>query len=1265
MGDFDSFFQADNTLQGTDKVWRDADTLEGPDGEAYRIEGYEAPEIAKLLGGDVESAGEAGGWQATETIRGLANEQGFTNIVETGEVDPFGRKLIRLQDSQGRDFTQELLNSGIADVGAYNSNKEIARAELARAFRVDPDAPMTEWEAGKLITDAAVQSEQLRANQFKQTALNEAWLATNNPKYAEGSVQIRHQDRDLQNNALNPLSESWDAGWTGVQEGLWGTLNLLGETTDWDWATEMSENGIGRARAKLSAQPNLKLSALNDKGEWDIDNIGQFFEYLGNNAAMSIPYMAATVGGTIAAPFTFGLSLSAPVAIYTGQTWNEMEGEKNAGVAIAAGVTQAVLDRIGLKGISGSILKKETLEAATKALASKNGISTATARQIIAGHTRKEIAQLAGDAAKVAGQQLKAGNLIRSMSQRAATGAVTEGVTEVLQEATAYNAAVIGSDKRFNGVELANRLANAAIAGGTLGAGFTAPATAYDVGAWHNVRVGQSKAAGDRVSTHGHWANKEKETYGRVASIQELNEQTGAAVARRGNVTSTFQDKAAGHKTRPRGGTVFERAGELWQEVPGLWRGATRHILPQQLQNRSRAARILGDMFGAGLQRTFHGSNFETRKHHLVTQFRNMVTSPATYAAAAGHTNLKTVNTAIQKLGDAVRAAEQADTDIDWDAVPQEHRAWLGQYYNEVQQLGDKLWAEQKRYNPDLGYVKNYFFHYKAFDKAAIEKNRQQFVDNLVEHKGFDHKEASELTDAILNTDMINGEGDFAVGQGKHIPGAHRARTLHLADDMNFQDFMEQNPFTNIANASKSASRFIAYQEFLGNNNEKINELLEQMRSEGISEAEVNKVAAGLQDYLDAESGNYKRIQNETWAKIQKNLMLWTTLAGLPLATISSIVELALTTRALTQDQIFGTIKNMGKQMAEGMWDAMKYSVPSIAGVTKDTQAGRRAKEDKQSTLQDLGYLNWEVGAATTTGVTETSHAHQNMLERYFKIIGLQQWTDYTRNIRAAIAGDFIFDKVALIRKQRDNAEAYTNEIQEAEEQLRNLGIDVDGLVDILRGQGNLTPEEEARMEQNMKEGMFNFINEAVALPQSYNRPLFYQNPHLALFTQFQGFIATFTANHIPKMWGELVARGTPAMKYNAFAVMSTMLVLGFASQYLKDLLKYGKPSPYLDDMEKLQRALGASGLLGTGERVLSFVNPIYETSSDNPAEWFFGAVSGEAAALSNVSRAVEAGAELAVGDKKQGAYKALKTTPFVGPINQLNRGVADFLFGE
>ena len=263
-------------------------------------------------------------------------------------------------------------------------------------------------------------------------------------------------------------------------------------------------------------------------------------------------------------------------------------------------------------------------------------------------------------------------------------------------------------------------------------------------------------------------------------------------------------------------------------------------------------------------------------------------------------------------------------------------------------------------------------------------------------------------------------------------------------------------------------------------------------------------------------------------------------------------------------------------------------------------------------------------------------------------------------------------DHLNTIQIARQSGEPKTNEVQEAEEQLRNLGINVGRLLElanqpvgVMQGESIQNyrlrrSQTDAELDRIFMQAQYNFVNEAIALPGTANRPLFYNNPHIALFTQFQGFIATFTANQIPRLWGDYIKRGTPAMKYNAFAVMSTMVMLGFVSQYLKDLLKYGMATPYLDRAEVIQRGIGASGLIGVAERPLNFFFPIYETSSSNMVEELFQTVSGEAAALSNITRAATGVGQVIEGKTETGIYKILKTMPIIGPVNQLNRNIAE-----
>ena len=75
--------------------------------------------------------------------------------------------------------------------------------------------------------------------------------------------------------------------------------------------------------------------------------------------------------------------------------------------------------------------------------------------------------------------------MFRESVKRLSRGTAQEGVTEAMQELTEYTAAVIGSEKQWNYDEIENRMINAVVAGGIMGAGFAAPGTAFQVADWH------------------------------------------------------------------------------------------------------------------------------------------------------------------------------------------------------------------------------------------------------------------------------------------------------------------------------------------------------------------------------------------------------------------------------------------------------------------------------------------------------------------------------------------------------------------------------------------------------------------------------------------------------------------------------------------------------------------------------------------------------------------------------------------------------------
>ena len=1268
-----------NFLGGTGTSFIDADTLAGQQGERYRIQGVNAGEVEKVIDGQYK-LGTAGGQDTTKIISTLANEQGFTNIVplldDEGKpiVDDFGRTIIDLKNDKGESLKTSLIEAGAFDINKYTTEQDIAARDIAEARRrqetLEGDYTANAFDQAAVDIKEAELAEGAKQWGFKRTALNEAqrqqYVDAGYGHVVSGNVQVRHLDRDINNNSLNPFSDSWDQAWTGVGEAAYGVANMFGETTGLEGVAQWGADGVAKQQAKLGEYGRTILDYT------DVDGLGSAFEYLGNNLAMSLPYMGIIVASTVAAPFTGGLSLTAPAAIYSGQTWNEMEGEKNASVAIGSGILQATFDRLGLSLIvSKGVGTKELTRKAIDALV-KKGMTKEQAKSTLVNTSRREMAGLAGDVQKIAKSQIEAKAVAKDLLKRSLfIGAPSEGLTEMAQEATAYLAATQGSDKVFDWEELKHRLVSAGIAGSALGGGISAGGSAINTAAWADVAYRTSTDTQTSASDAELYANLEKEEHGRVASIEEL--AADARARSQINPGATIDQRAEAHNERQATKTNLDRTTEAISNVSSLWRGATRNIFTPELQSKYRSARILADMFGGNLQRIFHGSNFENSKHLRVATYKNMIMRPETFYGGS-----RIRSTKIKMSDDGYRILNEAidkDGNFNPNLVPKDikDRDTIIQIGKEMIALGDRMHSDQKKHNPQLGYIKNYLFKYKSFNKKAIQKDQKKFTELLKSEYGMSQLEAKRITDEIIdNPEVADIDTAFSVVKGGISPEAHKKRSLGLAENKNFQDFMERDIFANVSQAVKSASRYTAHREYIGKDGAVINQLLDDMQAEGASEVEVDKVAKQLKDYLDAESGNYKRPKSEVGRKfqrIQKNIMMFTTLTSLPLAVISSLPEYALTHSALTKDQLFGkqgSLLTSAKTAANMLWNGWDTTLKE-----KDYKA-RNPKE----IIRDLGFYEWDVGAATTTGVTEINSWQQSTYEMFFKWNLLQGWTNYTRAVRASMAGDYMFDKAQTIGEWKLSGEPRTREIQEAEEALRNLGLDVDTFVDqaqMVAAGIPLDPAQEQVFGEAMREATFNFINNAVALPQSQNRPLIYQDPRFALFTQFQGFMATFTANHIPKLWGEYVKRGTPAMKYSAFATMATMILLGFVSQHIKDGMKYGPyadedeeyktgANPYLDTPEYIQRGIRASGLVGTGERVLDLFFPIYEKRSDGVGDWAWNQASGESPAISYIERVAKGLGHYAEGDTEKGAYNLLKATPFIGPATSINKSIADYI---
>ena len=1281
----------------------DADTIRNPDGGPnFRLQGYDAPEVAGFKGKPGEQqwhAGTAGAADATREITALAETQGYNNLVKLLDdngnpvLDPHGRQIVELHDADGRNFTTELLKSGALEAGTYVSQDDLDAIDAAKAFGNNNDAFSTAAEK----VQGAIEKETWRDIQFRQQAINER-------QYAGGggtsALSFKHNDRSLSNVSNQQAWDAWEQGLIGAKEGYYGFLELLGDTAGLDELQDIGEAGIARAQSQQAEYAEI----LTD---WrDVKGFDSGVKFIANNALMSLPYMIASAGsvaaGTVAAPFVGaavgsatagaaiagGLSTLPTAMIYAGQTWNEMEevegGKgKSAAVALSAGLAQAALDRLGITAIKGKVLPKNFADEAVKKIM-KTGVPREQAEKMFANATKFELAEVLKAGGRMATAKANAWEATKTLI---ASG-LSEGATEVAQEATAYLAAVEGSDKEFDPEELYERVIAAAIAGGTLGAGFSVPGTVKNL-ASQRALLGDNALADETTgSASAIYAQQELDNVGHIATNAENLATIHNEIAAEAPGW-TLAERGGDFRKAQRGRTAEEKVRDAFNAIPSLWRGATRNVFTDDILSKSRSARIAADLYGGNPDRVFSGASFEDAKHHRVAQYKNMIPIPEKIFSIMNDGNPFTDSDKARfsdQIYTTLQAAVNKEGIFDPNAVPEgKFKQTIIKMGNDLNALSDKMYADQKKHNPELGYIKNYLFKYKTMDKRAVHKNRAKFEKALRDVYKMDVNEAKEITNRIVDDPNVGDIDEaFSVVKGGIVPSSHKKRSLGLSEKKEFQEFLQQDLFANVAHAAKSAARYTAHRDFIGKNGEVPAKLLQKIQNELGNTPEaiaiVDKMAAQMQDYLDAESGNYKRPKTKTGEqaqKIQKNVMMFMTLSGLPLATFSSFVEAALVGRGLKPEQIFGkdkiSLKSQGNDLANGMIKAVFNFSDAVQGKTAFTP-----DTENQARVRDLGFYEWDVGAATVTGVTEVNARSQKTFDAFFKANGLTQWTDYTRSLRASFAGDFMSNHTQEISAQRRAGRPYTREIQEKEQQLRNLGINIDRFLPIQEKVGAglpLDPQEQAFYDEQVRDMTFNFVNEAIVLPQSANRPLLYQDPRFALFTQFQGFLSTFTTKVLPKLWRDATGGSTPSMQYGAWATMATMIMLGFASQYAKDWLKYGFDpdddedfqsktlgNPYLDQVEYIQRGLLSTGLLGTGERVVSTLFPIYEQRHDGLTDWAFNSIVGESPALGWAERVAGAGGQFAGGNISKGVEQSLKATPFFGPFSSVNRELSEAL---
>jgi len=1249
------------TLTDPDTV-RLGQPIKGEDGEYYqsiRIPGVDALEVEHYTGSGVVR-GDYGGARLNDNVLKLINNNGFNKVVSSGEVDATGGRLLGdLQNDKGESLQQKLLYHNLVMPTEYSSADDVTAfivGNVDRRKRLQ-NGLANEWDKAslELMEDRYAGSNR---GEVKPLAMNEAEYAER-PNAFSG-VAFRQADRTINNKARSMIGTAFELGKLGVIEGAYGAIEMFGEMFDVDSMSRYGDAHQKRLKHEIESLPiNDNQAAFDEKGKWRLNSIMDFTEFMLINAAQSAPYMANTIIATALAPVTGGASLVSPASVYAGMVYNEQpEDNKNEAAALFSGIAQAALDVLGVKigGQAGAILTKTSMQKVAKQVASKRNIPLEEAEELTAKSFQTALRSLNRDTLKALESDIAINNAAKGIGKAAGIGMLGEGVTESAQELLA----MAGEMKEVDQNEVRSRLLNAAVAGGVLGGAFGTAGAVIDYGSVKN-SIGKHQKTADEGNRDVRFQDRERSKYKRVRSKDDI-------ITEYEKKTLDLQDQSLAelgeeeYAQRQQKGLFRSAIGYARNAgVKGFFEGFKSNTLNKFIDIDE--LRDLGSILGANninsgaddevaLQLRLGALNSMVPIEEQAQQDLKVNGTAAVSKIVYDPVVQRFVKVLLQKAG-------SIKGNLDLHQIALDNKLSLrtdNQYYNiqkPILDLASKLANLDRASGRKLGTTMDT----KTIDRAALEKNFQGFKELLVTKYKVAPQQAQVMAEDIRDINSISTpedamdkslnsfEGDFDTGPMLSIKELHK--------DPDFSEFFNNNIFYNMAALNSATAHKNINDKFFGSGGRKIAGMLKLAHKNGkVTKEQMHFLAAELNDYMEMKRGRYGRIENDFLRKTQQNIIFFTTLNQLPLATLSSLVELSLLPRLLTRDQVFKQIAPLAKTAGLEMANYIN-EMSSKAGLTQRKSYLKGGRERLAST----GYLDQQQSAMQRAGVDDTSGRKSNLMNAFFKLIFLQGFTNISRSGRLSVFGDYLLERIQVLDEMDSNTIGYL----EAKEELAAVNVNTDLLLEAYRSEGQVSPEISEAIENEILVGSVKFTEQAVAHPRVGNRPKFYNDPRLALLTSFQGFIASFTSTILPSIYKGIAGR-TLGARAESIKTIALLIAFGFLAQYIRDIVKYGEAPDWLDDEEKFQRAVYASGLLGTGERIYDMFDPLYPQRSTGATESIGNFLEGEMPAISYMSRIGTTFNKALEGDLPGAARQGFKSLPVVGPLHQGAVAAEDYL---
>jgi len=1332
-------------MGGREYFLEDGDTwVDTESGEVYRGKGFDTAEVMHTgeEGDNIKSPGTGRGYQQTQIVADVMRDKGFDSQKDEGKGF-YGRTLgVPYNSETDTSLSRQLHSEGLVDLNSYTSKGDQEaywEGSLMREVLGEGDgyydSARAELEAGTKATYNPTSEGDYYTP--KQTALDEAQVARTPWLYND--VMYRLGDRKLNNEAKSAFSSAWEAGWNNIYGSLNGAKAALGDAINNE---DMYQNGLMGVEEYEHLNSQLP-TYVNDIA--NVRNASDAGRYMSGMMGQALPYMlgiAASagvgrfIGGSKAMMFGTSTSTGAaigavpPAVVYAGEVYGNMEGgmdDRNASAAMSAGLVMGILDRVGLHKMmkASSLLKKDGLEKIAIELQKKEGLSPSQALKVVKSASfdvNREVLEHYGEVVKI---ELNKGILAKEFGSSLLQGAVSEGVTEGLQETTGYAASVAGSKKEWVQEDyekiLINAVTGGALLGGTMGSAFS---TAKGYGSFKGLQRKFSQTTDDVTKNfYGdgnnieqlsalyaeQGADSQKFLNMTDAEINDaLNNASGQESSVRKSDTEIQAESAADGAQGQKANSIREKGIlQTLKELPGrmVQKGGSR-LIEKYIDDPSvpdEAKYIL-----AVLMDTFAPSN----KSHMPGMHL------AKTKAVLMHTQLNNVDmakTEFLKIFDVRKGGKEYDAKIkDFEGWLKERDAGNvnGTMHNKYRYVNaelevlagridtatNTLWNTHKGLVGDVrDPIKGYFYKAAVLNPAEVRKNKQKFIQTLVDGwrgKGKNGKpgEMHKLTSAQAHKlweDVTQSPDGY---QSKDLSDAGfknfksdtlKSVTLNLKDSAVMRDtFLEKDHFEKLKSNIMSVVNHDMDVKTMGKNGIKLDRLLVRLKNE-MGDKWDPRINSLIKDSIAASRGDYKPIQNKFLAAVQGHLTFIGTITQLDTSVLASLPEIALLLfNAPKEYGVIGLLKNASS-------DLRRHYKRSIVETAQHVKSGL-GLDMEEYTQNQLDFYNFAYDSSkhgvmghmdVGQEIDHMSKFKSAVMQTFFTLNLLKPFTDGTRVAKLSMAQDAIVQDLEVVYLYLEGGSNYA---ADAYERLRELNIDPITLSKAYKVAANLVQEkangnysndniykiiadETARLNagvvsesegnpikyvfDNLQIARNSYVDNILANPTAVDRPLWYSNPHFRLMTQYKGFLSTFTSHILPKIW-RAAKHGNPEAKYQAVAMAASMIMFGFLGQDLKDEWKYESGiNPWIDTSGRVQRGVMASGLLGTPGELVNIINPIYDFNRDTVdlVSEFAGPFT------STVTKGYNIMDSVFKGDINRASYYAKSNIPIIGRYSGFN----------